>query len=133
MHRISVGLSQRSDKLPESIYVEGLKILDKYNLNGGAFADVYKGEFRGKEVAVKKLRVTLYQPPDQRAKTMKVGLVLPQFASEKLTILEGALPRGRYLVASRTSPCLAILRNRSHNFQWLCVYALSLDASRKCP
>ena len=55
------------------MYVEGLKLTDKYNIGGGAFADVYKGEFQGIEVAAKKLRVTLYQPPEQRLKTMKAS------------------------------------------------------------
>ena len=73
LHRISVRLSQKADKLPETIYVRGVKIMDRFNLNGGAFADIYKGIYKGEEVAVKKLRVTLYQSPDQRTKTVKVS------------------------------------------------------------
>lgn len=72
LHRVIVRLSQKSHKLPESIYVRGVKIIDRYNMNGGAFADIYKGVYQGEEVAVKKLRATLYQSPGKRAKTIKV-------------------------------------------------------------
>lgn len=69
---MSVRLAQHSDQLPVSIYVEGVRITDKHNLNGGAFADIYRGKYNDGTVAVKRLRMTLYQSSDQRAKTAKV-------------------------------------------------------------
>ena len=77
LHRISVRLSQQSDQLPASIYIEGVRLTDKHNLNGGAFADIFQGTHEGGILAVKRLRITLYQSPDQRAKTAKVRFSHP--------------------------------------------------------
>ena len=73
LRRISVKLSTTADRLPGEIYVEGVELLDPYNANGGAFADIYKGIYNGQEVAVKKPRFIFYRPIDERNKAVKVS------------------------------------------------------------
>jgi len=50
-------LSTRSNKLPASLVVNDVTRLDKESIAGGGFADIYRGEYKGKPVALKRLRV----------------------------------------------------------------------------
>jgi hypothetical protein len=54
---VLVKLSANSDKLPSSLFVHGVQLPDRDRVGGGGFADVYKGCFRGEDVAIKRLRV----------------------------------------------------------------------------
>lgn len=55
-------LSIRSNKLPASLVVNNVTRLDKESIAGGGFADIFRGEYKGKPVALKRLRV--YRPSD---------------------------------------------------------------------
>ncbi len=129
LHRTSVRLSQKADKLPESIYVRGVKIVDRHNLNGGAFADIYKGVYNGEEVAVKKLRVTLYQSPDKRTKTIKVCSFNGAKHSTGDVVGEGSLPRGSNMATPQTPSRVAVSGYRSHVIWRDCMYAVPVDVA----
>ncbi|THH29478.1 hypothetical protein EUX98_g4707 [Antrodiella citrinella] len=55
-------LSIRSNRLPASLVVNDVTRLDKECVAGGGFADIFRGEYKGKPVALKRLRV--YRPSD---------------------------------------------------------------------
>ncbi|KAK7054529.1 hypothetical protein VNI00_003727 [Paramarasmius palmivorus] len=56
IHSLLVTLCKRSTKLPESMFVTGVKLVRDRSVCCGAFADVYRGIFREQHVALKRLR-----------------------------------------------------------------------------
>ena len=71
---LSINVSQTSDQLPKSIFISGVKLKDKNPVRGGAFADIFHGQYMGKLVAVKKLRVFMQEREELRDKTSRVSL-----------------------------------------------------------
>jgi hypothetical protein len=56
--RLLIELASRSGEIPRSLFIEDAKLENpQYPYTGGAFADVYRGTWDGKRVAVKRLRV----------------------------------------------------------------------------
>ncbi|KAJ3559091.1 hypothetical protein NM688_g543 [Phlebia brevispora] len=76
---LSINVSQTSDQLPKSIFISGVKLKDKNPVRGGAFADIFHGQYMGKLVAVKKLRVFMQEREELRDKTSRA------FCREALT------------------------------------------------
>ena len=72
LRRLVVRLAKALDKLPLQIYIKGVSLAERDPIGGGAFADVYKGVLNGQEVAVKKLRVFLYQTDEEKERNSKV-------------------------------------------------------------
>jgi hypothetical protein len=54
--RIIRRLSEACDKLPSSIFVTGVSDRDRDPSFGGGFADIYRAAYKGKVVALKRLR-----------------------------------------------------------------------------
>jgi hypothetical protein len=54
--QLLVKISNRSGRLPESLFIRGLVVEDVPLVHGG-FADVFRGSYLGVPVAVKRLRV----------------------------------------------------------------------------
>lgn len=64
LSRVSVRLAELSIQLPRSVRIAGVILLGEQPCGGGSFADIYKGRYGDKLVAVKKLRMTVYQSKD---------------------------------------------------------------------
>ncbi|KAF7798348.1 hypothetical protein EIP86_009569 [Pleurotus ostreatoroseus] len=60
-----------SDQLPESIFITGVRLKSATPVGGGAFADIFYGEYEGKLVAIKKLRAFLEDTEAEREKTSR--------------------------------------------------------------
>ena len=57
LRRLTTKLVVTYDKLPASFHLKGVQCDDKESCGAGAFADVFKGKWEGKPVALKRLRV----------------------------------------------------------------------------
>jgi len=55
--RLLIRLSEKSGILPRSVRIRGVALNGQHPLCGGGFADIYRGSYQGKHVAVKRLRV----------------------------------------------------------------------------
>ncbi|KAJ7504391.1 kinase-like domain-containing protein [Mycena galericulata] len=55
--RLLVKLSEASDTLPSSLFIQGVSRLDKEATFGGTFGDIYRASFQGRDVALKRIRV----------------------------------------------------------------------------
>lgn len=49
--------SQESVLLPKSLFLTRIQCLDRETISDGQFADVYRGKFNGRDIALKRLRV----------------------------------------------------------------------------
>lgn len=72
LFRFNVRLSEHTDCLPRSLYLSHMQVDLSVCVAGGAFSDIYRGRWLGKDVALKKFRVFLMQTPDDRIKWSKV-------------------------------------------------------------
>jgi hypothetical protein len=54
--RIIRKLSEASERLPSSLFITGVTGREEWPSSGGGFADVYRGYYDGKPVALKLLR-----------------------------------------------------------------------------
>ena len=50
-------LSEVSNILPSVLSVKGVTLLERHPKFGGGFADIFRASYRGKEVALKRMRV----------------------------------------------------------------------------
>lgn len=55
--RLIIKLARVSGILPSSLSIEGVNNVTPRAIRGGAFADIYRAQYGGKEVALKKFRV----------------------------------------------------------------------------
>ncbi|KAJ7115954.1 kinase-like domain-containing protein [Mycena epipterygia] len=55
--RLLVKLSEASDILPSSLFIQGVSRLDKEATFGGTFGDIYRASYQGQDVALKRIRV----------------------------------------------------------------------------
>ncbi|THH27136.1 hypothetical protein EUX98_g7058 [Antrodiella citrinella] len=62
LRKLTLKLALRHHILPDSLILTGVKKLDDVQRGAGAFSDVYCGTYRGRKVALKKLRVFLMTP-----------------------------------------------------------------------
>jgi hypothetical protein len=56
LSRVLVKLTQKVDHLPESIKVTGIRAVSTEPVAAGGFADIFKGIYQGKAVALKRFR-----------------------------------------------------------------------------
>lgn len=75
LSRVSVRLTELSAKLPETVRISGVVLTSADQCEGGSFADIYHGVYGDSQVAVKKLRATLYQSRGAFARTARVSIV----------------------------------------------------------
>ncbi|KZT24816.1 kinase-like protein, partial [Neolentinus lepideus HHB14362 ss-1] len=66
-----VKLSYQLNKLPDTLFVRGIALINKDPLHGGGFADVFLGEYAGRQVALKRLRLYQRMGPAEIKKIMK--------------------------------------------------------------
>ena len=59
--------------LPGSLRLEGVTLQDKYAVNGGGYADVFKGSYKGNLVALKRLRVYSRTPATLKEEDVSAG------------------------------------------------------------
>nr|GAT45690.1 predicted protein [Mycena chlorophos] len=59
--RLLVRLSEASDTLPASLFIRGILQVDKEATFGGAFGDIYRASYKGQHVALKRMRVHVFQ------------------------------------------------------------------------
>ncbi|KAJ6591584.1 kinase-like domain-containing protein [Mycena vulgaris] len=55
--RLLVKLSEASDTLPSSLFIQGVSRLEKEATFGGTFGDIYRASYGGQDVALKRIRV----------------------------------------------------------------------------
>jgi serine/threonine-protein kinase TNNI3K len=66
IHRLLVKICQKCRRLPSFIFVKGVKCYGANPVSGGAFADIYRGRYNGKFVALKRMRVFQANQSDNR-------------------------------------------------------------------
>ncbi|KAJ7700552.1 kinase-like domain-containing protein, partial [Mycena metata] len=75
LHRLVVKLCSSCERLPSSLFVEGVERRAEVPCNGGGFSDIYKAVYRSQEVALKKLRLFVDDTPEKRTKIKEVCMV----------------------------------------------------------
>ena len=86
-HRMSlrillVKLSKSSTKLPSSLFLNGILCFDRNSVDGGGFADIFRGTYNEQPVALKRLRV--FKTDADLEKSQRVRLLLVECASNIL-------------------------------------------------
>jgi hypothetical protein len=71
--RLLVKLSEASDTLPSSLFIQGVSRLDSEATFGGTFGDIYRASYQGQDVALKRIRV--FQRDSGRHKIRQVGFI----------------------------------------------------------
>jgi hypothetical protein len=56
VHHLVVKLSESCGILPPALNITGVRNCSKASVAGGGFADIFRGSYRGKDVALKRLR-----------------------------------------------------------------------------
>jgi hypothetical protein len=69
--RLLVKLSEASDTLPSSLFIQGVARVDQEATFGGTFGDIYRASYQGEDVALKRIRV--FQRDATRHKIRQVG------------------------------------------------------------
>ena len=71
LNRVSVWMCEYLHRLPESLHLKDTVRLDpgQQATTGGAYADVYKGGFRGRPVAIKTLRMFSHLDAERQKST----------------------------------------------------------------
>ena len=54
---IFVRLCETSLQLPRALQLPNVRLSDRQPIDGGSYGDIYRGEFKGKSVAIKSLRI----------------------------------------------------------------------------
>ncbi len=133
LRRASIHLAKVSNCMPPSLYLTVVVLEHPECLTGGGFADIYQGKHNDQLVAVKRLRVFLYQSPKDRARTSKVVHNIQYFklASYPSQVVP---PRGPYVEAPRSPQYSQIPRNQLyaiHRPLTLLVHGISVDGEGK--
>jgi hypothetical protein len=72
LHRLLMKVSEVSDKLPSSLFIEGVVRVAERPSCGGRYSDVYRANYEDGEVALKVLRS--YVQGENKEKTHRVWL-----------------------------------------------------------
>ncbi|KAJ3480792.1 hypothetical protein NLI96_g8108 [Meripilus lineatus] len=71
LRRLLTTLSRKSQVLPNALFVEGVSCGDRNAINGGGYADIYRGELDGRVVALKRLRTFTSMSPESESKIIR--------------------------------------------------------------
>lgn len=74
LRRLLLRLALEYDQLPQGVHVSGVTCACSESVMCGGFADIYKGEHKGKVVALKRLRVFQMMEPSRKVRVKKVLL-----------------------------------------------------------
>ncbi|TFK43201.1 kinase-like domain-containing protein [Crucibulum laeve] len=67
--RLVMKLCEKANTLPSSLVIEGVELRERDAIYGGGFADIYRGSYQGKDVALKRMRI--FQRGQDRQKMHK--------------------------------------------------------------
>ncbi|KDQ53217.1 hypothetical protein JAAARDRAFT_39592 [Jaapia argillacea MUCL 33604] len=70
VQRLSINLSQASEKLPPSLLLRGVVTSNDRHIGGGGFADIFRGEYAHQDVALKRLRI--FQSPQEKVRIKRM-------------------------------------------------------------
>ncbi|KDQ53204.1 hypothetical protein JAAARDRAFT_39580 [Jaapia argillacea MUCL 33604] len=70
VHRLSIKLSQASEKLPTSLLLRSIVTSSDRHVGGGGFADIFTGEYAQQDVALKRFRI--FQSPRDKVRIRKM-------------------------------------------------------------
>ncbi len=56
LRRLLTALSRNTKMVPRSFLLSGVQLQDRDAVSGGGFADIFRASYRGKPVALKRLR-----------------------------------------------------------------------------
>ena len=73
LRRLLLRLALEYDLLPRGIHVAGVSCANSESVMCGGFADIYRGEHKGKVVALKRLRVFQMMEPLRKQRVKKVS------------------------------------------------------------
>ena len=76
LRRLLTTLSRKSQVLPNALFVEGVSCGDRNAINGGGYADIYRGELDGRVVALKRLRTFTSMSPESESKIVSLYVYL---------------------------------------------------------
>ena len=88
LRRLLLRLALEYDLLPNGVHVSGVTCANSESVMCGGFADIYKGEHKGKTVALKRLRVFQMMDPLRKQRVKKVC-----FESRSSIYIPDTLPR----------------------------------------
>lgn len=71
LQRLFVRLCEASFQFPQRLWLANVRLVDRQPVNGGAFGEIYIGEYGGSQVALKALRI--FRHRDEETKNRKVG------------------------------------------------------------
>ncbi|KDQ53206.1 hypothetical protein JAAARDRAFT_137670, partial [Jaapia argillacea MUCL 33604] len=69
VHRLSINLSQASEKLPTSLLLRGIVTSNSNHVGGGGFADIFIAKYTHHDVALKRFR--MFQGPQEKVRIKK--------------------------------------------------------------
>jgi hypothetical protein len=75
IYRLLVKAVDQFNCLPPTVYLRGVRLHSEHPVDGGGYADIYKGIYQGKEVAIKKFRI--FGPETGSGSLNKVHLACP--------------------------------------------------------
>ena len=98
MHNLLVKLSVECNNLPASLFIQGIELADHDVLPVavGGFAEIYRGQYRGKSVAIKVLRTHRNMDMQWQFKVSEANF---QICSSELVL--------GYIDALRRNACMA--------------------------
>lgn len=106
-------LSKACGIFPSSLMVEDVVNVETAAVNGGAYADVFRGSYQGKQVALKCLRIFL--KGHDRHEAHKVAATSFSEHPPKIDgvlLMTGSLPRSPSLEEGSAQICAPVLRDR---------------------
>jgi hypothetical protein len=66
-----VDIASQSNELPRSLFLDGVELRSLHPIGYGAYADVFRGTYRGTAVALKRLRVNENEETWERGRKVR--------------------------------------------------------------
>jgi hypothetical protein len=122
--RLIVKLAEASDLLPSSLKIHGVDHRSVDPLFGGTFGDIYRAQYQGNSVALKRLR--LFQTDiGENLQARRVGLF---DATDDITdSFSEILQRGAYMEKLGSRTCPALPRRRLRKLSWIPLHGFAVD------
>ncbi|KAG6914468.1 hypothetical protein DXG01_017089 [Tephrocybe rancida] len=102
-----IRLSRQSKLFPESLWQEQVSIDGNEAINAGSFGDIWKGVYRGQEVAIKVLRLYQKSDLDDHKKVADVAEGLNYLHTLGPKIIHGDLKAVNILISDAYRACIA--------------------------